>query len=359
MNPWRDRLTHILTWRGSLANRYGLDHVYLHLSLVLVLLFCSLAMLLVSTTAAGYAELRIAAITLPLVWLISLSIRVAAQVLSIGSHDGKLEMVIGPTGNLSHDYENLPGPAMLSYAVAGQSATLLMGLLGLLVLAAMSPSPAHGLSLASIVDFQSGWGTRAWASQVVWVNAFLFALHLMPAAPFDTRALIVGWTRVSRPNLPSSRVHQLLALTDSHLAVAIAGIALTMIAMRLAAMESVLAWYILLFISIYLLTVSQFESYQSQLADDFAQPPSPRSWQQRDPATSLTLHRRQPAVASDYLVLDAFAETPEIVAALDPVDVDEILRKLHREGQDALSAFEKEALLIASRELQARRQPPT
>ncbi len=38
------------------------------------------------------------------------------------------------------------------------------------------------------------------------------------------------------------------------------------------------------------------------------------------------------------------------------MDVDEILRKLHREGADSLSLHEQEALLLASRALKEKRE---
>jgi hypothetical protein len=246
---------------------------------------------------------------------------------------------------------------MLSYAVAGQSATLLLGLLGLLVLGAIAPTPASGLTLASILDFQSGWGSNAWASQIVWINAFLFGLHLLPAAPFDARALIVGWSRVSQPNLPVWRLHRLLASTDSHLAVGLAGFALAMIATRLATMDSVIMWYALLFVSIYLLMVSQFETFQAQQEEEFAEPELPHTWRKRDPTSSINI-QRQSKLMSEYRSGSAYSESVELSSMAETLDIDEILRKLHREGQDALSAFETEALMSASREIQARRQNP-
>lgn len=71
---------------------------------------------------------------------------------------------------------------MLAYAVAGQASTLLMGLLGVLILGAVTSSPVDGIALATLLDLQTGWGADAWASQLVWVNGFLFLLHMLPAA---------------------------------------------------------------------------------------------------------------------------------------------------------------------------------
>lgn len=357
MSGWREKVASVLTWRGGLPSRLGLQHVYIHLSALIALPMTAIALGVLSASYAGYSELRTAAITLPIVWAASLLVRIAAQMLAIGSHGDELEIVVGPAGNISNDYEQLSGPAMLSYAVAGQSATLLLALLGLLVLGAIAPTPASGLTMASIFDFQSGWSSNAWASQIVWVNAFLFLMHLLPAAPFDARALFVGWHRVSRPGSPPWRLHRLLASTDSHLAIGLAGFALAMIATRLANMDSVLVWYAFLFVSIYLLTVSQLELFQAQQEEEFAEPELPPSWKKRDPANSINI-QRQSKMMTEYQSSSTYGESVELSSMAETLDIDEILRKLHREGQDALSPFEKEALMSASREIQARRQNP-
>lgn len=355
MNVWREKLTQALTWRMALPSRFGLEHVYVHLSAIIALPLAAIGLGASLAAAPNYEELKTAAITLPIVWILSLVIRVAAQLLAIGSHGDDFEMVIGPAGNISNDYERLSGPAMLSYAVAGQSATLLLSFLGLLVLGAVAPSPANGLTLAWILDLQTGWSSNAWASQIVWVNGFLFLLHLLPAAPFDSRALVVGWCQVSRPAMSHAQVHRLLASIDSHLALAIAGFSLAMIVTRLSTMESVAIWYALLVVSIFLLTISQLESYLAQQQDDLAEPLLPRSWKERDTAGSVHRQRRT-KLSGEYSELP-FGESADAPSDHEVVDVDEILRKLHREGQEALSPLEKEALLTASRELQARRQP--
>lgn len=357
MSGWRERVAGVLTWRGGLPSRLGLQHVYIHLSALVALPLTAIALGLLSAAYDEYRELSTAAMTLPIVWALSLLVRIAAQMLAIGSHGDELEMVVGPAGNISNDYEQLSGPSMLSYAVAGQSATLLLALLGLLVLGAIAPTPAVGLTMASILEFQSGWDSGAWASQIVWVNAFLFVLHLLPAAPFDARALIVGWSRVSKPGLPAWRLHRMLASTDSHLAMGLAGFALAMIATRLAATDSMLGWSALLFVSIYLLTVSQLESFQAQQEEEFAEPEITHSWKKRDAAGSINI-QRQSKLMSEYQSSSSYNESVELSSMAETLDIDEILRKLHREGQDALSPFEKEALMSASREIQARRQNP-
>jgi hypothetical protein len=129
-----------------------------------------------------------------------------------------------------------------------------------------------------------------------------------------------------------------------------------MIVTRLSMMDSALVWYALLFVSIYLLMVSQFEAFQAQQEEEFAEPELPHAWRKRD-STSLNI-QRQSKLMSEYQSSSAYSESVELSSMAETLDIDEILRKLHREGQDALSPFEKEALMSASREIQARRQNP-
>ncbi|MFO1064173.1 MAG: hypothetical protein U0892_09945 [Pirellulales bacterium] len=298
-------------------------------------------------------------VTLPVVWLISRIVRLAAQVLAIGSHGDEFEMVVGPTGNTSSDYELLSGPAMLSYAMAGQAATLLLSLLGLLVRAAIAPtaSPTPDLTLASIFDLGTGWGSDAWASQILWVNGFLFVIHLLPAVPFDTRALLVGWFRITQPQAPSSVHYRALASAGSHLAVLIAGAAGAMILSQLGNTEGFNLWYAAVLISIYLFMISQFELLKSRDEEDI-DGLKPRPTLRRDHQAAAQTGRHLKLHAGHQTFLDDELLSQEDFEPAAPVDIDEILRKLHREGRDALSDSEKEALLSASREIQERRRKP-
>ncbi len=122
---------------------------------------------------------NVAALTIPIVWLVSLAARTLAQWLLIGS-DVDFELVVGPTGNISSDYDQLTGANMITYAMAGQSVTLVISLIGFFLLGTDPSSP--GLTLATILELQTGWHWHAWASQIVWVNTFLFAMHFCPRA---------------------------------------------------------------------------------------------------------------------------------------------------------------------------------
>lgn len=350
MNDWLKKIANLFAWKGALPYQIGMDRVSIHFSAIVALAFAAVALAVLSMRSGVYTEFRSTVLTLPIVWTISLAVRSAAQWLSIGSHSDEFEMVIGPAGNISNDYERLSGPAMLSYAVAGQSATLLLGLLGLLVVGAIAPTPAAGITIASLLDFRPGVDSGAWASQIVWVNLFLFTSHLLPATPFDARALVVGWCRVTQPSMSAGRIHRMLASTDSHLAFALAGVSLAMIVANMNSFDNIPIWYALLFVSIFLLTVSQYETYQAYREDVLAEPLQPLL-RRRDPASSIM--QPQSTLSNGYTGLSGYAQP---TTASNPADdVDEILRKLHREGQDSLSSVEREALMNASRALKARR----
>ena len=345
MNSWTESISRLLTWRGALPRHMHLRGISIHISTLLALPLLMAGIATLPTLTALDGRWSAAAVTVPIVWLISLSVRTLAQWLAVGAQS-EFELVVGPTGNISHEYDQLSGPSMMSYAVAGQSATMILALIGVLVLGATPSSP--GLTLATLLELQTGWHLNAWATQLVWVNTFLFALHLLPASPLDARALYVGWCQISHPGISAGAVHRSLASADSHIGTAAASFALAMIATRMIENQPVGIWNVLLMVSIYMLVISQIEAYQAQQKDELLEPP--------------TLRRRQrPKLASypdsAFSKFADFDEEPlEMLNPHEVLDIDEILRKLHREGQDSLSAFEKEALLSASRELQAKRQ---
>ncbi len=345
MNSWTDSIIRFLSWRGELPKSLHLRGIYVHVSTILAWPVTALAILLIPEFTSLDGRWSVAALTLPIVWLVSLTVRILAQWLAIGAQSN-IEVVVGPTGNISHEYEQLSGPNMMSYAVAGQAATMIMALIGVLILGA-SPS-APGLTLASLLELQTGWHWNAWASQLLWVNAFLFVMHLLPSSPFDARALYVGWCHISRPGVSRGRVLRMLASVSSHLGTAVASFSLALIVTRMMENEPAGIWHFLLVVSIYLLFMSQIEAYHAHQEDELYEPPAPR-------------RRQRPQLASyPESSFSKFADYPDdsfdAPSPHEILDVDEILRKLHREGQDALSAFEKEALLSASRELKARRK---
>lgn len=345
MNSWTDSLTRLLTWRGALLSHLHLRSVFVHMSTLLMVPAVALGISAIPYVTSLDGHWNIAAITIPIVWLLSLAARIGAQAMAIGGQSG-FEFVVGPTGNLSHEYDRLSGPNMMSYAVAGQSATLILALIGMMVLGASPSSP--GLTLAGVLELQTGWHWSAWASQLLWVNSLLFVMHMLPASPFDARALYVGWHQISHPGSSVNAVYRSLSSINSHLGTAGAAFSLAMIFVRWVETQPPGGWYFLLMVSIYLLVVSQIEAYHAHQAEEFLDPP----------ASKL---RQRPRLASypdsPYSKFANFDEDPlDLPSPHEVLDVDEILRKLHREGQESLSAFEKEALLSASRELKARRQ---
>lgn len=345
MNSWTESVTRLLTWRGALPQQLHLRGIYVHVSTLVACPLMALAIFMLPRLTSLDGQWAVAAITIPFVWLASVAVRILAQRLAIGSQ-ADFELVVGPTGNISHEYDQLSGPNMMSYAVAGQSATMIMALVGVLILGATPSSP--GLTLASLLELQTGWHGNAWASQLLWVNGFLFAMHLLPASPFDARALYVGWCHISHPGMTSGSVRRSLAAANSHIGTAVAGFSLAMIVSRMTENQPAGVWLFLLTVSIYLLFMSQMEAYQGQQEDELLEPPAPRK-------------RQRPQLASypdsAFSKFANFDEEPlDAPSPHEVLDVDEILRKLHREGQASLSAFEKEALLSASREIKARRQ---
>ena len=86
MNPLTDFMDRIKSSRLRLPSGWGFGHVEIHSSLIIALPSLAAALILLSFARLGMAELRTAAVTLPLIWLISLLIRVAAQQLAVGTH---------------------------------------------------------------------------------------------------------------------------------------------------------------------------------------------------------------------------------------------------------------------------------
>ena len=365
MNPIQ-RLRH---WTMRLPNVWGLGQAQIHSSLLIMLGLLSLLIAGVSLTCVGFEELLSLAITLPIVWIVSLAVRVAAQQLVLGECSIEMETTVGPTGNLSTDYEYLPPRRILIYALVGQLATAGLVLLGLLVTAAvLQAGDAGGPTLAGVLDLRGGWGSLAWASQIMWVNIFLCLLHLLPTVPFDTRAALFALfsLRHRRPQEPA--VFRRMAILVSHLATFMLGVGLAALGISLSTRHEILGWYAAVAAAVYLFVAGRWESSR---ADELEEQYAP-VWQRhtRHAATAGGPHARvRPAAPTGDApasrspgrhdqrpadTVDAMLDVGHPVN-LPAADIDEILRKLHREGRDALSASEREALLTASRELKDRR----
>lgn len=367
MNPIQ-RLRH---WTMRLPNIWGLGHAEIHSSLLIMLGLLSLLIASVGFSRPGFAELIPLAITLPIVWIVSLAVRVAAQQLVLGESSIEMETTVGPTGNLSTDYEYLPPKRILMYAAAGQLATLALVLLGFLVTAAIAQAgEGRELTAAGLLDLKGGWSSAAWASQIMWVNVFLGLLHFLPTVPFETRAILFALFSLPHRRPQEPFVFRRMAVLVSHLATFMLGAGLATLLISLAWRQEILGWYAAVAAAVYLFVAGRWESSRAdELEEQYApvlhrharhgrQPPAPHLKYRVDGKGGASEgqpvqqpERPSAQLPGDDAMLAEFDET-----LLQPtVDIDEILRKLHRQGRESLSPSEQEALLSASRELKERR----
>ncbi len=355
-------LQRIRNWTMRLPSSWGLGQADVHSSLLITLVIMSGMILILSQTRPGFSELRTVAITLPIVWIVSLAVRIAAQQLSIGGYSLDMHTVIGPSGNLSTDYEYLPAARIFAYASSGQLATCGLMLLGMVVNAAMTPSTDGILQWAQLFDLTSGWGSRAWATQIMWVNIFIGILNLLPTVPFDTRAAVFAYYSSRSRHAQEPRVFRRIATFDSHLAALMLGAGVMAAAMGIFLQREMVGWYAAVAAAVYLFVASCWETSRAEeVEEQYA--PIPTRTLRHDPAPSKVSHlsfenRRDPVAE---FVEEASQSAEEILseysheAVVQHIDIDEILRKLYREGPESLSMLEQEALLSASRELKQKR----
>ncbi len=350
MISFTELLDRVRLWTLRLPAAWGVGYIEIHSSLFITLPILAIALAVLSYAQDSNAELRTAAVTLPLVWLASLIVRVAAQQLAIGTHANQFETVIGPAGNLSTDYERLDGPVMFSYAIAGQVATAALILLGFIVSAAIAPASQTAMSVSELLDFKSGWTSRAWASQILWVNLFIASLHALPTVPFDMRALVYAALKIRFRRATPAQIYQCLGRWDSHLSCLCLGAGLACAVLEWNNVDVITGWHGLLAAAIYLFVGGRWESTRAAEIDEQLTPHQPVPVARRD-----TAHVRQPDLHLSTDSTSPFADSVSDSSITPPADVDEILRKLHREGNAALSSSEREALLSASKQLQAKR----
>ncbi len=358
----------IRTWTMRLPNVCGLGQAQIHSSLFIMLLLLSGLMGAVGLSRPGFEELVPAMLTLPLVWVLSLAVRVAAQQLVLGENSIEMEMTVGPSGNLMTDYEYLPAKRILVYSVAGQVATLALVLLGFIVTAAMTQVEGESPAVPRLLDFRGGWQSDAWASQIMWVNLFLFSLHLLPTVPFDTRASIFALFSWRNRNAQEPIVFRKMAELVSHLSMLMLGAGLAMLVLSLAFRQEIFGWYVSIAAAVYLFVAGQWESARAEELEAQYAPVHPRKhrrlktgnasssrphlkFRAEEPISNSEGHTPASSVAADPPSAQDYSNSE----ASTPVDVDEILRKLHRDGRASLSRLEQEALLSASRVLQERR----
>lgn len=311
-------------------------------------------MLVLSVTRTSFADFKPFVLTLPMIWVVSLAVRIAAQHLIIGSHSLELETLLGPTGNLSTHYEDLPPRQILGYALAGHVATLSLILLGALVNLASAPIDQGLTTWTALLDVEGGWSNRSLASQIMWINIAIGVLNLLPTIPFDNRALF--YSLMCRGQFGEEpQILRRLALMDSHIASVLLGCGSTLFALSWFVETEYFGWYALIAAAVYLFVASRWESARSlQLEEQYMPVVNVRQDvpQRRPPAP----HFGQAAAARSKREEPAKEKRSEPAKPASESEIDEILRKLHREGTSALSIQEQEALLSASQKLKEKQK---
>lgn len=309
-------------------------------------------MLVLSVTRTSFADFKPFVLTLPMIWVVSLAVRIAAQHLIIGSHSLELETLLGPTGNLSTHYEDLPPRQILGYALAGHVATVSLILLGALVNLASAPIDQGLSTWTALLDVEGGWSNRSLASQIMWINIAIGILNLLPTIPFDNRALF--YSLMCRGQFGEEpQILRRLASMDSHIASVLLGCGSTLFALSWFVETEYFGWYALIAAAVYLFVASRWESARSlQLEEQYMPVVNVRQDvpQRRPPAphfgTAAVRSKRDEPAKEKRTEAKPASES----------EIDEILRKLHREGTSALSIQEQEALLSASQKLKEKQK---
>lgn len=372
-------LQRLRNWTMRLPNVWGLGQAQIHSSLLILLAALSILVAMAGLSRPGLSEMLPAAITLPIVWVVSLAVRVASQQLALGPTAIEMETTVGPTGNLSTDYEYLPGRRMLLYAAAGQTASMGLVLLGAVVSAALIQAQGRVVEPADLLDLKGGWHSGAWASQIMWVNLFLTCLHLLPTVPFDMRAALFGVFSLQNRNAQEPFVFRKVAVLVSHFSTFMLGMGMSTLLMSLIWQREIIGWYAATAAAVYLFVAAQWEASRADELEEQYMPVLPRSHaphakQSRrphlkfrpitEPGTArgtpqsqggLTESAPPAELADDSFSTEIRGEEFSKDSSLASLDIDEILRKLHRQGRDALSRHEQEALLNASQKLQEKR----
>lgn len=353
---------------GADVHAQGLSKAIVHQSLVATLGLFAIGLLILIAWNPNLVDLRSLAITLPVVWIISLTVRLAAQQLAVGAYSLELETRVGPTGNLSTDYEYMPAQQIFRYAMAGHAATVFLFLLGLSVCgvllsqeAAISSAQTWKQNLAALLDIQPGWSSLAWASQILWVNFVIGCLNFLPTIPFDNRALLYSLLTRKRFGLEATVLHR-LSLLNSHFSMACLGCGAAMVAVAVTSdnYETNNIWYAFIAASVYLFVASRWELSRAMQLEEQYMPLSKIRKDARHhlPAAhgvySMDSSQRQHRRSHRHQSSSSGRHHGQSAVGDDVLD--DILRKLHREGTAALSTREQEALLIASQRLKEKRR---
>ncbi|MEM8736260.1 MAG: hypothetical protein AAGG44_18665 [Planctomycetota bacterium] len=412
-------MNRVRQWRRPTGQKrlgWGVGQSEIHSSLLLTLFLLSMLTLCISYMEPGYQELRTAAVTIPLVWLASLTFRLAAQQLAIGDFAHEAGTTVCPTGNIQTDYEYLPPKAAFAYGISGQLASIALMSIGLVVNAAIQPETSGAITVYELLDFKGGWDSQAWATQIFWVNLLLVVMNLLPTVPFDMRAMAFATFSVRTRGSQEPSVFRKLGQLDSHLAAILVGVGVTAVMFGVVLELETLGWTSAAVLACYLVIASQWEFVRAEELEDqyvpvlktqsstmhagHGLPPGPHlgmsygdshdesvdflsgnNGDQRNGEDGPGLHEdgfatddllpglgftfdtegfRSPP-AGDDTVDSEFEDEDGVVGGGDrvdefpPVDVDEILRKVHRDGVRSLTEDEHRTLLNASEQLKERR----
>ena len=354
-------------------HHWVLGRSHIHMSLLLTLGTLSGLFLCMSYLRPEWAEFRSVAVTLPVVWCVSLTVRLATQQLSLGAYFQDIECIAGPSGNLSTEYEYLPPHRVLMYGISGQLASLGLASVGAVVSAATLAAHSQVTDWHSVFDFRGGWSNVAWSTQILWVNLFLMGLNFLPTLPFDFRAVGYAWFAWRAKGTLEPTVFRSLSRLDSHLAVLAVGSGVTLAVMGSGQQQDIVGWYAAIAAAVYLMVAGRWEiARAAELERQF----SPkierviRADSAQSPGTALPLgfsFAPEPSAGvntgfeqdsdgdgAQHWGSKAALDQPD-AALVREADIDEILRKLHREGRLALTDWEHEALLSASRQLNQQR----
>jgi len=356
-------LQRILKWKERFP--CGWIQANVHTSLLLTLALIAAGLLFVATYQSELAELKPWALTLPVVWVVSLAVRIAAQHLAIGVDSIDMQTKLGPTGNISTDYEFLRPWQIFRYAMAGHLATMLLIAIGAVVCAALLPIESGSGSWSALLDLHGGWDSLAWATQIIWVNALIFTLNLLPTIPFDNRALLYSLAMLYRRH-DEAKVLKNLSSFNSHLATGLLGGALSVFVVCNLLEIDPMGWYLLAATGVYLMVASRWENSRAVDLEEQCVSFGANRQERHSRSSSGRHDHRQghgkdggspavvtPAVATSNSVDSGSgsAKMREPRMHVSDAYLDEILRKLHKEGAGSLSVKEQEALLTASQKL--------
>ncbi len=376
------RIRHNVRWffeRLATVRKAECGQVRFHPSTYAWLITLAVSMCLLASSSLSFRELYPAAISLPVLWCVSVLFRLSAQQFALNRDAGETIWLVGPTGNLSLDYEFLQRRRLLIYALAGQIAGLSLLAVGWLV--QWATAEAESLALWQ-VDFRGGWSNHALATQLFWVNAFLCGLHLLPTVPFDMRALLFGMIRGGEIAPVNPFVLREVSKVVSHLSAIAFGSGVTLLV--LSAFRVVeLPWYALIGCAVYLFVAAHWEAARANELEQQYSPlnhagrPGSRQ-RRRRPTASLDLSSADSHLAdieeaalrsveeddgetswhdeASFPVINQEESSREHSKQLKSLDIDEILRKLHREGRESLTDEEHSFLISTSEQINQKRQ---